>query len=166
MGEIEDRFAIGDVLHLYCYLADTDQYDRIPDEVFSEDAVLDWGLGEVSGRHALREWFGNPRPGLLGTSHMITNIMIRIDGDQASALSKMVAWHWFDESRDEGPFLQEANVVLVGGYEDELRRDPVGWRVIRRRAHQYGPGGVGIGPELPAMVERLLQATRDRQPAW
>jgi SnoaL-like domain len=167
VSSTDDRFAIHDVLHLYSYLADTDQYERIADEVFSEDGVLDWGLGEVAGRDALREWFANPRPGLLGTSHMITNIMVRIDGDHARALSKMIAWHWFeDESRSEGPFLQEANVVLVGGYEDDLRRGPAGWRVSRRRAHQFGPGGVGIGPALPKMIQRLLQATRERRPTW
>jgi hypothetical protein len=166
MGEIEDRFAIHDVLCLYAFLADTDQYTRIPEEVFTEDGVLDWGLGEVTGRDGLREWFARPRPGLLGTSHTIMNVMIRVDGDQARSLHKMVAWHWFAESDGTDSFLQEANAVLVGGYEDDLRREPVGWRIARRRSHQFGPGGVGIGPAPPPMIARLLEATKGRRPEW
>jgi SnoaL-like domain len=166
MSETDDRFAIHDVLHLYSYLADTDQYERIAEEVFTEDAVLDWGVQVVSGRDELRQWFANPRPGLLGTSHMITNIMVRIDGDRAKALSKMIGWHWFADPDREDPFLQEADVVLVGGYEDELRRDERGWRITHRSAHQFGPGGVGVGPDLPVMIQRLVQATKGRRPTW
>jgi hypothetical protein len=165
MSEIEDRFAIEDLLYLYAFLADTDQFHRIADEVFAEDAVLDWGVREVNGRAALRAWFGAPRPGLRGTSHNISNVMVRIDGDSASALSKMVAWHWFDDGSDATP-LQPSNAVIVGGYQDELRREPQGWRITRRTAHQFGPGGIGTAGPVPPMIAKLVEATVGRRPEW
>ena len=165
MDEIEDRFAIQDLLYLYAFLADTDQFHRITDEIFADDAVLDWGVREVRGRDALRAWFDAPRPGLRGTSHNISNVLVRIDGDRASALSKMVAWHWFDEG-SEATALQPANAVIVGGYEDELRRAAVGWRITHRSAHQFGPGGIGTAGPVPSMIVPLVEATKGRRPDW
>ena len=164
MGLFEDRYEIEDVLHRYAFLTDTDQTSRIADEVFAHDAILDWGFRVISGREELRKWFHHPRVGLRATSHNITNVQVDLRGDLALSIHRVTAWHWFDESSSAGP-AQEADVVLVGGYEDELRRDPEGWRVTRRVAHFFGPGGVGIGRELPPMIASLVEAAGERRPS-
>jgi hypothetical protein len=159
----EDRQAICDVLHLYAFLADSDQYERIAPEIFTTDAILDWGHRVSRGRAELESWFARPRPGLLGTSHVISNMMVRLEGDTAKALYKLVAWHWFDDG--SGP-LQPANAVLVGGYADTLRREDHGWRVSARRASQSGPAGVGIAANMPPWLGDLVRSTTDHRPDW
>jgi hypothetical protein len=57
IGEIEDRFAIQELLSLYALGVDMNQFERIFDGVSSHDAVLDRGLGEVRGREGLW-WVG------------------------------------------------------------------------------------------------------------
>ena len=163
MTTADDRFAIHDTLHLYAHLVDSQQFERVAGEVFTEDAVLDWGTRVMRGRAELETWFGKPRPGLLGTFHQVNNIMVRLEGAGARALTKMVAWHWFDDGT--GP-LQQANAVFVGGgYEDELRRDGDSWKICDRRVFaQLGTSGVGIAADMPPWLVQLFSSKRGRRP--
>ena len=129
----EDRFAIQDLLHLYAHLADTRQLARIAGEVFTADAVCDYGA-VLTGRDQIHRFFTG-FPGVVATSHNISNILIEGDGDRARAQCHVLAWHVFDRPADpavlEGP---REELTMMGGYEDELVRTAAGWRIHYRRA--------------------------------
>src|SRR3546814_9916951 len=79
---VEDRLAVQDVVILYGHLHDSMQMHRIPDEIFTADATIDFGTGQVTGRDGIRALFSGFE-GLLGTSHIITTLIVDGDGDDA-----------------------------------------------------------------------------------
>jgi hypothetical protein len=94
MGPVEDRMDIQELLVRYGYLLDTFQFERIAPEIFTEDAVLNYGTGDVVGREAIDAFFGQFRAALDGISHNITNFIVDVEGDTARALSRNTGWHW------------------------------------------------------------------------
>ncbi len=59
------------------------------------------------------------------TQHMITNVLVTLDGDQARARAVMRAEHWLGGLR--GP----ARYTMFGVYENEFRRRRAGWVISR-----------------------------------
>ena len=91
--------------------------------LFADDAVLDLGSRQVEGRAELFEFFGaSPRPkdGRERTKHVISNVLIEVDGDAASAHSYFQV-------------LRSAGLTAWGQYDDQLARVDGSWK-IRRRA--------------------------------
>lgn len=100
------------------------------DEVFTEDAVGDYGPGFVQhGRTAIvasiRSFLGGCGP----TQHLLGNYDVELaDGaDTATASCKVRAFHL--GRGDKASLSYEA----IGSYHDELRRTPQGWRIAHRR---------------------------------
>jgi hypothetical protein len=161
---IEDRLAIQDIVILYGHLHDSKQPERITDAIFTADAVIDFGTGPVVGNEAIRGFFAS-FAGIMGTSHNISNLIVEGDGDNARCQSHCMAWHWLERPPVDGqPSLHPADTLAVGGYQDELRRTPDGWRISNRRAIQYGTGvGTGaLAPQLRPIFEGML----GRLPDW
>ena len=161
---IEDRLAIQDVVILYGHLHDSQQPGRITDEIFTADAVIDFGTGPVVGHEAIRAFFAG-FGGIMGTSHNISNLIVEGDGDSARCQSHCLAWHWLERPDVDGrPPLHAADTLAVGGYQDELRRTSAGWRIFNRRAVQYGTG-VGTG-ELAPQLRPIFEGMVGRLPDW
>lgn len=162
---IEDRLAIQDLEVLYCHFHDSKQPQRIADEIFTKDATLDFGTGIVTGREAIRAFFAG-FGGIMGTSHNISNFIVEGDSDTARCQSHCLAWHWLErpDDADGRPSLHASDALAVGGYQDELRRTPDGWRISARRTVQFGTGlGVGtLAPQLRPIFEGCL----GRLPDW
>jgi hypothetical protein len=59
------------------------------------------------------------------THHHLSNIMIDLDGDAATVISYVLAWH-----RHCDP--NEPDFDLYGEYHDTWQRTPEGWRCARR----------------------------------
>ena len=61
------------------------------------------------------------------------------------------------------PSLRPADSFVVGGYQNDLRRQADGWRILRHRVIQYGTGlGVGvIAPKLHPMFEGAVGLRAD-----
>jgi hypothetical protein len=145
--QLLDRRAIEDVLNLYSYCVDTQQVDRLVDEVYAPDGVDDHGEGDVVGRDALQAWFEEVLSHLAASAHNITNVSIELDGDSATARSNLTAWVWTKAKRDGNP-LRPADYVIVLTYVDTLRRSESGWRIQRRELEPNGESIIGVG-ELP-----------------
>lgn len=145
----DDRVAIQELLVHYCFLLDSGRPERIADEIFCADGVDDHGLGEWRGREGLRAGFVKVMEGFAGTAHVLANLHVELAGDTARARSYVTAWHWLPGNASDRP----ADLVIVGAYLDDLRRDPQGWRVLRRRFRPVGPSVVGTGT-LPAFLQR------------
>ncbi len=105
---------------------------------FTEDGVLDWAGGVVNGRAAIfkevqgmratfakREAADAPkRPARL--RHMITNVVLKIDGDHAVGKA-----YWFEiDNNTSGRW---PIVSGYGHYDDELRKVDGHWLFSRRR---------------------------------
>ncbi len=107
---------------------------------FTRDGVLDYGAGEIKGRHAIAAFIeaGRKRtlearaktpPGKQPTvsRHIINNMVIMIDGDKARG----VAYWTHMTSGPDG----RGTVDFFGHYEDEMVKVNGEWLFARRRIY-------------------------------
>lgn len=99
---------------------------------------------------------------LMGCSHNITNVVIEVNGDEARAASRILAWHWF--AIPEADALRPTDLLAVGGYEDRLLRTAEGWRIHERRGFNLGTG-IGAGT-VPEPMRPIFEGMQDRKPSW
>lgn len=159
---LADRIAVEERLFLYAHYLDTMQFDRIADEIFTEDANVDFGGANVTGRKAIHQQVLGYRDALTGCSHNITNVLIEVDGDSARSMSRVLAWHWFAKP-DADPY-GATDLLAVGGYEDRLVRTELGWRIATRRGLNFGTG-VGVG-SVPDPMRPIFEGMWGRRPDW
>ena len=130
-----DRAEIRDLMGRYLFAMDWQDADAYA-ECFTEDGVLDYAMGEVSGRETIRaealkfrdaigEIFKREdgEPALL--RHVLDQLVIRVEGDRAWT----TAFWW--EMTDGGPGRTPA-IQSFGTYEDELSRVDGRWLFSRR----------------------------------
>lgn len=124
-----------DILNLlsdYCDRIDRYDIDGVVG-LFSEDGTYDFGFGRLySGRTALRQLFRRVEV-YSATSHHISNVHLRMDGNRASARSALYAFHVRSKDGSE--------VHVWGQYLDDLVRTGEGWQIARRAlrvAHEKG----------------------------
>jgi hypothetical protein len=131
LQEISDRLEIQDTITRYSHGLDQRLWDQW-DLAFTPDAVIDFspvGLTEHTPASA-RELFTAGDPTRISGQHLLTNTLITLDGDRATARSE---FSMFTMARAEEP--DHAVLVQGGGwYEDELARTGDGWRMTRRAA--------------------------------
>lgn len=131
LQQLSDRAAIGDVIVRYALAYDNHDDDMLA-SCFTDDAKAEYagGLKIEGGGRAIAEFLRNlgnsaTRPGPMAR-HFITNIVIDVDGDDATASSYGVAYRPGPEST--------APVNIRGlRYSDRLVRDRDGeWRIASR----------------------------------
>lgn len=119
----EDRTAIEELKHEYCYRLDSTDIDGFVD-LFTEDARFDIaGIAEGEGHDQLREFItGIADRDLETLAHMVANPVLDIDGDTASG-----KWYYvvMIESGDGGVEWGQ------GRYDEEYRRVDGEWRISR-----------------------------------
>jgi hypothetical protein len=160
---VEDFQAIQKLLVLSCHRVDANRLDRMAGDIFTEDAVVDYGMVRVSGRDQIHAFYTGFDSNLLGTSHNLTNAYIDVDGDEARSLSYVLAWHWHNQVGGAVEPLP-TDILVVGGYQDRLRRTPDGWRIVERITVQFGTG-VGAGAPTPA-IRPVIEGMLGRLPTW
>lgn len=168
---LEDHEAIRRVWHDYIFSMDTDDWDKMKD-LFTSDGVLEMvGLDPVNalvgiepggpgsdgiytGRESIvndffsasHAEFANPDKATFNTGHMSTTLRIDIDGDEATTLA-----YFFE-------IVGQDSVILVGSYEQRLRREPHGWQIAHLRITvtyhaRVEISGIGVTP-LSAVLAR------------
>jgi hypothetical protein len=157
---IEDRYAIEQHINRYAFLLDSGQHHRVAEDIFTEDAVIDYGVGPLAGHAAINAFFTSFTGAIAATAHCYSNFIIEIDGHRAKSLTHVTAWHWL--ARENRDLLAPADITSVGGSQDELRRTADGWRINARIALQYG---VGIGV-VPDSIRPILEGMSGRRPNW
>lgn len=144
----DDRAMIEDLQARYLFAFDWNDADGYAG-TFTEDGILNFGWGEIKGRQAIRDFIDppgesrsepageRPREGI--GRHIISNIVVKIDGDKA----RSVAYWSHMTSGPDG----RGGVDFFGHYEDELVKVNGEWLFARRRiyneavpewASQYG----------------------------
>jgi hypothetical protein len=128
----DDYFAIQNLMHRYCLLVDTADFDGVG-AIFAR-AELDYGLGGPVFRHdpaavaetlrqSVRVYAGNGTP---LTRHVCTNIIIEPDGDEAArAQSSVIVFQ-----AASGLPLQP---IIGGRYHDQFSKAGDVWHFTHRR---------------------------------
>jgi hypothetical protein len=123
--EIADRFEIEALLLRYGRALDA-RDSVLLDSCFSADAVLEYDAAPP----ATRAQFVERAKGLTKftvTQHVVANISVHLDGDNAHATSYAHAQHVRGEAEGRETYL------MGGTYTDDLERTPQGWRISHRR---------------------------------
>ena len=125
MSILEDKDAIREVMATHCHAFDACRFADVA-APFAEDAVWTTDYGEAKGRDAIEQIFRSVVP-VKGEGpqrkHYITNIIIKVDGEQASAVSDYLV------VRESTNGLMP---VMGGTYKDRFVKTPAGWRFSRK----------------------------------
>lgn len=145
-GYADDRAAIEDLQARYVMAMDYFDAEGYA-AVFAEDGVLDWARGQVIGRDAIYEFMatgtydftrGAPKaetpdgrnwPSTV--RHLITNQVIKVEGDTATALTY---WIQFNNNEDR----RKVEWMLFGSWHDEFVKVNGEWFFSLHRIHNEG----------------------------
>jgi 3-phenylpropionate/cinnamic acid dioxygenase small subunit len=129
--DIKDRDAIRELLAEYCFRLDDGRFAEMA-ALFAEDGTWETAFGKAVGRAAiaelaqsLRQRAGAARPRAV---HLVTNIVIALDGDRAQARSNWMVM----QNGSDGP-----EIGSGGAYFDELARAGGDWRFRHRRIDRF-----------------------------
>jgi hypothetical protein len=124
---LEDKAAISDVLIRYATSIDQRDWTMFR-TCFTEDVTLDYdsGIGTYKGREVFTKRFEEGHAKIGPTMHKLTNFVINVDGDKATAKSYVDALLMPLEA---GGHVRRAN----GFYEDTLVREKDGWKIASRK---------------------------------
>jgi hypothetical protein len=159
-GYADDRAAIVDLQSRYVMAMDYLDADGYA-AVFSEDGVLDWARGQVVGRDAIYEFMATgtydftrgapeaetPDGGNWPSTvrHLITNQVVKVDGDAATALTY---WIQFNNNEDR----RQVEWMLFGSWYDEFVKINEEWFFSLHKIHNEGlPGTFTAGDENPVI---------------
>lgn len=156
--EIQDRFAIQDLITRFCHMVDVRILESVADDFFTPDAILNYGFKRMSGRDEIHNFYNSFDGVVLGTSHTVANPLVEIDGDSAKALHRVLGFHWHAQQGEIQ--VRAADELMVAGYQDRLQRTERGWRISERIIVQFGAGlGVGeVKPPFDAVMRSLLSS--------
>lgn len=139
MQDAIDKIEIAEMQSRYMFALDWAD-PNVYGSLFTEDAVLSWPEGHAEGRDAIaascknsgayRNRVNEAEPALKAARlrHFVTNQVIRIENDRATARA-----YWFDfhnDNQQRWPY-----IPAYGHYEDELIRTAEGWRFSSRRVY-------------------------------
>ena len=121
---LQDRAEITDVL--YRYASTIDRFDRDGlRSLLTDDLWAQYGNAEpISGGDAVAAWIAEATASVVWQHHLLSVYHVEVDGDRASAL----VYHTSHQVFEDGP---DTAKLLVGRYQNELRREPDGWRISR-----------------------------------
>jgi ketosteroid isomerase-like protein len=122
---MDDRAAVIDTVNRYATALDSRDWALL-DEVFTPDAVGDFGAGPLSGREALRDLVRRVVGGGGPSQHLLGNHRVEVDGDTARCVCQVRAFSAGSGAAGGGSY------ELLGEYRDQLVRTPDGWRIARR----------------------------------
>lgn len=129
--DLIDRADIDDVIHRYATGVDSRDWPLLR-SIFAEEVLFDvrsWtgGAPQLMRADDLVGWVTGMLSGFDATRHYSSNHVHRIEGDEATCVSNMVALHYLVEGE-----AREMH-ASIGYYTRRLKRSPDGWLI---HAHQ------------------------------
>jgi uncharacterized protein (TIGR02246 family) len=131
---LEDRLGISDLFTRYTCALDAGQVDTIVDCFTEDGALVSPAVGTHRGRPAIRafaERFSRYQAGGSQLRHVISNLMMQVDGDRAHATCYLTVFL----TRDG-----KSRLLAPGQYDCELRKTDGVWRFqnrIVKHDHDY-----------------------------
>ncbi len=123
---MSDRDDISAVLIRYATAIDTQDWPLFR-TCFTDDVHADYGeIGAWHDVDGITEYMATTHAAMPATNRMVTNMVVSVDGDHATAVTYV---HAVLLVRRE----PEVSVDAVGKYEDELVRTADGWKISSRR---------------------------------
>jgi 3-phenylpropionate/cinnamic acid dioxygenase small subunit len=130
LQDLRDRMAIGDLLARYSAALDQREWELLG-EVFLPDATCDYGaLGHPRGIAGITALIRGTIGDLDATQHLVGNVVVRVDGDEATADCYLISQHIRAGTPGGDHYL------LGGRYADRVVRTPAGWRIAHRTLHR------------------------------
>lgn len=123
LQRLEDKEAITSLLHRYCKLADTHQWDEYA-SCYLEDGTVkfnDWP--DVVGRDKIAALISSAEDRFGGQQHSLSNIELSVDGDKASGSCYL----WFAAALDTAKPHEYHG--FGGPYELTFARTGSGWKI-------------------------------------
>ena len=122
--DLANRFAIQELLHRYCHIADYDAPEAMR-EVFTADAVFEVPTMNIrfEGIDNIIAFFRHSRAGFGGARHIISNVVIEGDGSAAASTAYLQVVNVDGDPK---------SIVSFGRYTDRLQHTPQGWRFTHR----------------------------------
>jgi hypothetical protein len=118
----EDKDAIRELLHLYCFCMDEGRFAELGG-LFTQDGTWIAPYRQATGPATITAWLTQSVPASPRRMHYVMNSIIRLGGDTAEARSNYLVM----VEGTEGPVPS-----VCGTYADRLVRRPEGWRFQRR----------------------------------
>lgn len=123
---MSDREDIIQLINLYGFAMDTQRWDLF-DRIFTEDCDADYGAtSHWTDRGRFKTDFGSFHELFDATQHVMTNHLVTVEGDRASAHT-YGSWRLIRHAAGDPPVWDG-----TGYYDDELVRTTQGWRIARR----------------------------------
>jgi len=151
---LSDHVEIAQLVQRYGKALDEKDYALL-DTVFTPDAVTNYDLGALGNRTTypeMRALFERFNAVFSFTSHLLSAPLVELDGDRATAETRLVATHGLERVSGE-----KSAWFVVGFYRDRLVRTASGWRIAERAFH-----GLHTIGELPPAHE----LRRFERPFW
>ena len=136
----EDRALIEDLQARYLFALDFQDAEAYAG-TFTEDGVLDYGMGQIRGRKAIQDMVSGLRTRAKETAakdtsglrpaagrHSITNIVIKVTGDKATSVA-----YWSHAGNNNAE--RKAGLDSYGHYEDELVKVKGEWLFSKRKIY-------------------------------
>lgn len=139
MSHLEDRAAIHDLFTRYCCALDNGEVETVA-ACFTEDAALKSPVVDLKGAGDIRAFAGRfaaQRAAGVQFRHMVTNIVVTLDGDRAAATAYLLVL--ISQGNDH-------RTLPPGRYECDLVKERGEWRFSRRTVfhdHAYTLDGIG-----------------------
>jgi 3-phenylpropionate/cinnamic acid dioxygenase small subunit len=120
---LEDKDAIREVLHRYCFCMDEGRFTELA-ALFTDDGEWIAPYHIAKGQADIAAWLKQSVPPQPRRVHYVMNSIIECDGATATARSNYLVM--VEESIGPRP-------SVCGAYDDVLVKQPNGWRFQRRR---------------------------------
>ncbi len=137
---LEDKDAIRDLLHRYCFCMDEGRFPELA-SLFAENGEWIAPYRQTRGQAELAAWLQQSVPPQPRRVHYVMNSLIDCDGARATARSNYLVMV-------EGPNGPVPSVC--GIYDDELVKTAAGWRFQRRRLLHAFKGEMALNLPAPA----------------
>lgn len=130
--ELSDRVEITELVARFVMAVDEKNWASAA-ACFTTDATIDFGgrVGPVDGAGRVAEVLRRTIGNVTTTQHAVTNSVVRLDGDRATHVAYIVAYH------------QRGDDFYTVGcrYDDRLVRTDAGWRLFHRVLHRVWKTG-------------------------
>ena len=144
---IQDRIEIEELMHLYAEMVDQREW-KLMDRVFALEATIDYVStgGQAGPFRETLAWLDRALESWPINLHIITNLIIEIDGDTAQ--SRCYFHAPMGRNAPEGG---QTIITNAGRYLDKLVRTADGWRIVERYCDQtIMQGSLPEGYEIPS----------------